>query len=143
MSLPARDERGAATVELVVIVPALIIMLGLLIAGGRIWFAKSTVAQAAQSASRAASLARTAGEAGVAGRDAARSSLATGGLRCVDESASIDTGAFAVSVGVPATVSATVNCTVTFSDVLLPGLPGSMTLTGTEGSALDTYRTRS
>ena len=47
MSLPDRNERGAVTVELVVIVPALIIMLGLLIAGGRIWFAKSTVAQAA------------------------------------------------------------------------------------------------
>jgi Flp pilus assembly protein TadG len=142
MSLADRDERGAVTVELVIIVPALIIMLGLLIAGGRIWFAKSTVAQAAQAAARAATLERTAGAAGVAGRDAARSSLATGGLDCADRSTSIDTSGFAVSVGAPATVRATVSCTVTFGDVLLPGIPGSMTVTRTEASALDTYRAR-
>jgi Flp pilus assembly protein TadG len=143
MSLLDRDERGAVAVELVVIVPALIIMLGLLIAGGRIWFAKSAVAQAAQAASRAASLERTAGAARVAGRDAARSSLATGGLNCADRSTSIDSSGFAVAVGVPATVRATVTCRITFADVLLPGIPGSMTVTRTEGSALDTYRTRS
>ena len=142
MSLPDRNERGAVTVELVVIVPALIIMLGLLIAGGRIWFAKSTVAQAAGAASRAASLERTAGEAGVAGREAARSSLNTGGLDCADQSTSIDTIAFSVSVGVPATVRATVSCTITFADVLLPGMGGSMTVTRTESSSLDTYRSR-
>jgi Flp pilus assembly protein TadG len=142
MSLPDRDERGAVTVELVIIVPALIIMLGLLIAGGRIWFAKSTVAQAAQAASRAATIERTAGAARVAGRDAGRSSLTTAGLDCADQSVSIDTSGFSVSVGVPATVRATVKCTVTFSDVLLPGIPGSMSVTRTEASALDTYRTR-
>ncbi len=143
MTGPDRDERGAVTVELVVIVPALIIMLGLLIAGGRIWFAKSTVAQAAQSASRAASLERSAGAARVAGRDAARSSLSTAGLDCADQSATIDTSGFAVAVGAPATVRATVTCTITFADVLLPGIPGSMAVSRTEASALDTYRNRS
>jgi Flp pilus assembly protein TadG len=143
MSMSQRDERGAVTMELVLIVPALIIMLGLLIAGGRIWFAKSTVMQAAQSASRAASLARSAGEAGAAGRDAAQASLQTGGLDCAARSASIDTHAFAVTVGTPATVRATVHCTITFADVLLPGIPGSMTISRSAGSALDTYRTRS
>lgn len=137
-----RDERGAVTVELVIVVPALMIMLGLLIAGGRVWFAKSTVTDAAQSASRAASLARTAGEAGQAGRDAARASLETGGLDCASQSASINTGAFSVTVGTPATVHATVSCRVTFGDLLLPGMPGSMTITRSADSALDTYRTR-
>jgi len=142
MSIPDRDERGAVTMELVIVVPALIIMLGLLIAGGRIWFAKSAVMQAAQSASRAASLARSANDAGAAGRDAARASLQTDGLDCATQSASIDTGAFAATVGTPATVRATVSCTITFADVVLPGIPGSMTVTRTAGSALDTYRGR-
>jgi Flp pilus assembly protein TadG len=143
MRLPERDERGAVTVELVIVVPALVIMLGLLIAGGRIWFAKSTVDQAAQSAARAASLARDAGAARETGRDAAHASLATGGLECGGESVSIDTGGFAVAVGAPATVRATVSCTISFSDVVLTGLPGSMTVVRSEGSALDTYRARS
>jgi hypothetical protein len=35
-----------------------------------------------------------------------------------------------------------VQCTVRFEDVLLPGLPGSIELTGDGAAALDTYRSR-
>ena len=67
----ARDQRGAASVELVILVPVLVLMLGLLVAGGRLWFARATVVEASQSAARAASLARSSGEARDAGRRAA------------------------------------------------------------------------
>ena len=53
-----RDQRGAAAVELTLLVPALLLTLGLLVAGGRPWFARTTVNEAAQTAARAASLAR-------------------------------------------------------------------------------------
>src|SRR4051794_39936447 len=117
-----RDERGAVTVELVLAVPALVIMLGLLVAGGRLWFAKSTVTHAAEAAARAASLARTAGQAAAAGRSAGHQSLSTAGLNCAARSVSIRTGGFGVPVGTPAAVQATIICRVPFGDILLPGM---------------------
>ena len=35
----ATRERGAVAAELAVVIPALILMLGMIIAGGRLWFA--------------------------------------------------------------------------------------------------------
>ena len=138
----AEDQRGAAAVELTLLVPALLLVLGLLVAGGRLWFARTTVNEAAQSAARAASLARSADAATTAGRDAGSQSLATAGLRCSSISVSISTAAFAVPVGTPSTVTSTILCMVDFSDVFLPGWPGSIELAGRGSAALDTYRSR-
>lgn len=138
----ARDERGSVTVEFVLVVPALVLMLGLMVAGGRLWFARTTVTEAAQTAARAASLARDAGAGRQAGQSAGKQSLATAGLVCNSQSVNVDTSAFSVEVGTPATLTATVSCRVPFADVLLPGIPGSISLTSTGRSALDTYRTR-
>jgi Flp pilus assembly protein TadG len=136
------DERGAVAAELAVVIPALILMLGMIIAGGRIWFARTTVVEAAQTAARAASLERSAGHAASAGRDAGARSMSTAGLNCASSSISVDTGAFGVPVGVPATISATVRCTVRLGDLGLPPLPGSTDLTARASTALDTYRGR-
>ena len=137
-----RDQRGAAAVELTLLVPALLLTLGLLVAGGRLWFARTTVNEAAQTAARAASLARSADSAASAGREAGTQSLATAGLRCRSTSALINTAAFEVPPGTPATVTSTITCILDFSDVLLPGWPGSTELTGRGSAALDTYRGR-
>ena len=137
-----RDQRGSATVEITMLVPALLLTLGLLVAGGRVWFARTTVNEAAHTAARAASLVRAAGEAGAAGRSAGAESLATGGLHCASTTVEVNTAAFGVPVGTPATVTATVSCRVGFADLLLPGLPGSIDLKATGSSALDTYRSR-
>ena len=141
-TIRGRTGRGSASVELALLVPSLVIMLGLLIAGGRLWFARTTVQAAAQSAARSGSLARSSDQARSDGSSAGRQSLATGGLVCTRQAITVDAGAFGVPVGVPATVRATVVCSVPFGDVLLPGMPGSITLTGTGTSALDTYRAR-
>ena len=90
--------------EITLLVPALVIFLGLLIAGGRLWFARTAVIEAAHASARAASLARTATQANTEGQSAAAASLATVGLVCVDRSIAIGTGAFSVPVGTPATV---------------------------------------
>jgi Flp pilus assembly protein TadG len=137
-----RDQRGAAAVELTLLVPALLLTLGLLVAGGRLWFARTTVNEAAQTAARAASLARSADSAASAGREAGTQSLGTAGLRCRSTSALINTAAFEVPPGTPATVTSTITCILDFSDVLLPGWPGSTELTGHGSAALDTYRGR-
>lgn len=137
-----RDQRGAAAVELTLLVPALLLTLGLLVAGGRLWFARTTVNEAAQTAARAASLTRSADSAASSGREAGTQSLATAGLRCRSTSVLINTAAFAVPTGTPATVTSTISCILDFSDVLLPGWPGSIELTGRGSAALDTYRGR-
>jgi Flp pilus assembly protein TadG len=136
-------ERGAATVEITLLVPVLVIFLGLLVAGGRLWFARTAVTEAAQSSARAASLARTTQQASADGQSAAAGSLSTAGLVCTDRSVVIDTSAFEVPVGTPATVTSAISCRVPFSDILLPGVPGSIQLTGQGAAALDTYRSRS
>lgn len=136
------DQRGSSSVELALLVPALVIMLGLLIGGGRLWFARTTVNEAAQTAARSASLARSASQAASEGKAAGRQSLATAGLDCTDQSVAVRTGAFGVRVGRPATVTTNVTCTVAFGDLLLPGMPGSIRLAGSGASALDTYRGR-
>jgi Flp pilus assembly protein TadG len=138
----AEDNRGAAAVELTLLVPALLLVLGLLVAGGRLWFARTTVNEAAQTAARAASLARSSAAAIAAGQEAGSQSLATAGLRCTSTSVSINTAAFAVPVGSPSTVTSRILCNVDFSDVFLPGWPGSLQLTGRGSAALDTYRSR-
>jgi Flp pilus assembly protein TadG len=137
-----KPDQGSATVEITMLIPALLLTLGLLVAGGRVWFARTTVNEAAHSAARAASLARSAGEASAAGRSAGAQSLATGGLRCASTSVEVNTAAFGVPVGTPATVTSAVSCRVAFGDLLLPGLPGSIDLEAAGASALDTYRSR-
>jgi Flp pilus assembly protein TadG len=138
----AEDHRGAAAVELTLLAPALLLVLGLLVAGGRLWFARTTVNEAAQTAARAASLARSSTAAIATGREAGSQSLATAGLRCRSTSVSISTTAFAVPVGTPSAVTSRILCDVDFSDVFLPGWPGSLQLTGHGSAALDTYRSR-
>ena len=146
MSPPARrtkpNQRGSASVELTVIVPALVLMLGLIVAGGRVWFARTTVNEAAHSAARAASLAGSAAEAATVGHSAGEHSLSTGGLRCTSTSVTVNVSAFHVPVGTPGTITAAARCRVAFADLLLPGLPGSIELTASGASALDTYRSR-
>jgi Flp pilus assembly protein TadG len=137
-----RDQRGSAAVELTLAVPALMIILALLVAGGRLWFARTSVSDAAYSAARSGSLARTAGDAQSDAQAAADRSLATAGLRCASSSVNVDTGGFGVPVGTPATVGTTVTCVVPFADLTLPGMPGSITLRADGSSALDTYRGR-
>lgn len=53
----------------------------------------------------------------------------------------VDTAAFAVPVGTPATVRTLVSCHVPLSDVGLP-LPGEIRLSARGAAALDTYRSR-
>lgn len=135
-------ERGSASVELALVVPALVLMLGLLVAGGRVWLVKTAVSEAAATSARAASLARSAGAAAADGRSAATASLATAGVTCSATSITVDATAFARPPGTPATVRSSVACTVSFADVFLPGIPGSRTFSATGSSALDTYRAR-
>ena len=141
------SDAGSAALELVVLAPVLLLLIVLVVAAGRLSIAKSSVDAAARDAARQASIALNPSAAQQDGDASARAALHDDGLDCVTESVSVDTGeqngtGFAVQAGRPATVSATVSCTVPLSDLALPGLPGAHTMTATFSSPLDVYRQR-
>jgi len=135
------SERGSSVVEVVILAPALGLFLALIIAGGRIAVAHQAVEASAAGAARSASIARTQGQAQAVASAAALRSLADQATRCVSTQVTLDATGFAAPVGTPASVGATVTCQVDLAG-LLPGLPGSMSITATVRSPLDTYRER-
>jgi Flp pilus assembly protein TadG len=137
-----RADRGALSLEAAILFPLIIMVLLLVVAFGRIGSANNAVDTAARNAARAASLERSGGNASSAGSEVARSVLGQQGLECTSTSIAISTGGFSAGIGEPASTTATVTCTVRLSDIGLPGLPGSKTLTSSFTSSIDSYRQR-
>jgi Flp pilus assembly protein TadG len=141
-------EAGNAALEFIVLAPALLFIVGLIIAFGRISTAQNAVSDAARDAARQASLQVNPGSASAAGQASAYGALARDGLHCSLLTVNVDpTGGgglpgFQAQVGQPAAVSATVTCTVSLANIIVPGLPGSDTITETFTSPLDPYRER-
>ena len=134
-------ERGTAVVEVVILAPALAMLLALIIVGGRLAMADMAVQAAAAEAARTASLARTHGEATSAAHAAAVSGLHAQKVNCLSVTVDLDTSGFAAPVGTPSSVAATVTCRVNLAG-LLPAVPGSIDVTATADSPIDTYRER-
>jgi Flp pilus assembly protein TadG len=137
-----RDDAGAVAVEAAILAPALLLILALLMFGGRNAIATGAVEQAAVDAARAASLARTGAQADTVARDAASRSLADQDLDCATITIQVDTSGFRTRPGQSASVDTTVTCLLRLSDLALPGLPGSKRISATAVSAVDTYRER-
>jgi Flp pilus assembly protein TadG len=137
-----RGDRGSASLELVILAPAFLALLGLLILAGRVAVAGNSVGQAADEAARSASISRTVSGARTAAEDGVRRVLVEQDLRCSTVSVALDASGFRVPVGTPAQVRATVTCIVRLSDLALPGFPGSRTVTASAVSPLDSYRER-
>ncbi|GAA2910547.1 membrane protein [Actinoplanes cyaneus] len=135
-----RDD-GSAALETAIVAPALILLLVLAVIGMRVEVAGGSIEQAAHDAARAASLERTSGQANAAALATARSSLRRQGLNCSPVVA-VDTSGFAVPAGQVGTVRVTISCTVRFSDVTAPGMPGSRKITTSFVSVIDAYRAR-
>lgn len=135
-------DSGLLTLELVIWFPGLLLLTGLLIVAGRVNGANAAVEQAAADAARTASIARTAGAASSQARLQALQSLSGQGLHCSSTRVTVDTAGFSVPPGQPATVRSTVSCTVRLSDLGIPGLSGSRTVSHTAVSTLDTFRQR-
>ena len=133
---------GNAALELVILAPVLLALLGLVIAAGRISIAQGSVDAAARDAARQASISLTPAAAQAAGQASARAALGQDGLDCRPV-VLINVSQFATThSGEPAAVTATVRCTISLSDLALPGLPGSTLLQAEFASPLDVYRSR-
>ena len=140
--ITGRSDRGSEALEAAIGVPAFLLFIAMIIAAGRLAIAHQGIDAAAAQAARSASIARTQTAAHASAVNGATSSLANQKLLCASTSVNVDTSGFASPVGTPATVSATITCVVSLSDVAIPGLPGTRTITSTMSSPLDTYRAR-
>lgn len=134
-----RDDAGSVALEAAVLIPGLLTVGLLILAGGRVAVARQAVEGAAASAARAASLTRTASAAEQAAHDEALALLATGGPSCAHVEVRVS-GDFAAPPGVPATVTVHLACTARTADLALPGLPGHKTVRATASAPLDTWR---
>jgi Flp pilus assembly protein TadG len=131
-----KNNRGAATIELVLLTPVLIVMLLFIVVLGRIASTRQDVDAAARDAARAAANARSPAAARTDGTTAAEASLAEQGISCRNLVVTVDTTAFRAG----GTVTASVSCTVDLSDVTSLSIPASHTITATFIAPLDQYR---
>lgn len=142
MTTRCRDERGSAAIEAAIGLPAFILFVGLIIAGGRLAIAHQALQSAAADAARTASIARNAGEADSAAKREAETSLHNQRLACRSSQVSVDTSGFRVPTGQPADVTVTVSCRVDLADLSVPGVPGSRLIRATMSSPIDSWRER-
>lgn len=135
-----RRERGSSSLEAAIVVPVLLILLMLVVAVARVSLAQQQLSTAAHGAARAAGLERDAVSGRTAGTAAAGAvvDLAAYGCRPTTKI----TGAWATPIGTPGVATATVTCDVALGDLLVPGLPGRVTLEATASSPIDRYRQR-
>jgi Flp pilus assembly protein TadG len=136
--LRSRGDSGSAALELAVATPAVLLIVLLIIAAGRMSTAHSQVQEAARDAARAASLQRDLPAAIAAAQTTTTAAFAGQQVHCTH----LDTttsGSFGTP-GVGGSVHVVVSCQVPLRDLSLLPLPGSRTVTADATSVLDTYR---
>lgn len=140
-----RDTRdnGSHVVEFAIITPVVLLIIGVIIVGGHIYFAHQKVEHAAGEAARAASIARPAITAAApAARTAAEADMVATGLVCTSKHIDTDVAGLSLDPGIPAFVRVTLTCEIPLEVLAIPGIGGHRTITHTAISPADTYRER-
>jgi Flp pilus assembly protein TadG len=136
---PARaddTQQGSASVELVLLTPVIVLLLFLVVLGGRFVQARADIDAAARDAARAGSIARNADSARADGEAAARARIDEGGVTCRTLNVALDVTAFRAG----GSVTATVSCSVDLGDLAGLRLPSSRILSATFTEPVDAYR---
>lgn len=136
------DERGAAAVELALLMPLVVLLFSVTVGGARLWQLRAGVDHAAAASARAASLARSSADAVADGSSVATAQLQNAIPRCGDPVVEIDARQVDTSAGTPAAVTVTVTCSLSLGDLVIPGWPSQVTVTGVATSPVDRYRER-
>ncbi|MDH2413238.1 TadE/TadG family type IV pilus assembly protein [Nocardioides sp. CER19] len=138
-----RDERGSLALEMVMIAPALLLLLGLIYAYGRVGQVNGVMESGARDAARSATLARSMQEARDRAEQVVDDALRAAPPTCRDHPT------VTVSGGDPAhpdafvpggVIRVAVSCTYDISDLGLPGAPGTLTSRSSFTSMLDPHR---
>lgn len=138
-----RRERGSAAIEMAILMPLFVAMFTAAVVVGRTANVISAVEAAAYDAARTASLERDPTTAQQQATLTVEQRLADQGVECVGgPQVSVPPEPYAVPLGEPAFVTATVTCQVTYVDVDLTGVPADRTVTASFISPLDQYRSR-
>ncbi|ERH20310.1 TadE/TadG family type IV pilus assembly protein [Actinomyces johnsonii] len=128
----AGSERGTMSIEMVVLVPVLLLITMVAVAGGRIVSAQGMVEAASRDAARAASMERSVGAASTA----ANRSLSQADTANASCSAGVDVGGFRRGGAVTVSVS----CRVKLSDLGLVFLPGTTVVKAESSAPVDQWR---
>ena len=128
----AGSERGTMSIEVVVLVPVLLLITMVAVAGGRIVSAQGMVEAASRDAARAASMERSVG----AANTAANQSLSRADTANANCSAGVDVGGFRRG----GTVRVSVSCRVKLSDLGLVFLPGTTVVRAESSAPVDQWR---
>ena len=140
----AGHDRGSEPVGLAVLAPVMIALLALMVLGGRVAIASTSVSGVAGDAARDASIARTPAQAERIARSAAEASLLAQNLHChAGPDVVVDVRGFHAPPGAAAVIEVDVTCVVWLGDIAMPGLPGARTLHDHASSPLDPYRSAS
>ncbi len=132
----ADREAGFAALELAILSPFVLAMLLLVVGLGRVSQGRQLIEAAGAAGARAAALTNSPGQAQTDARQAAADTLTQAGLACAQLQVTVGTGAFRPGGYVQVDVS----CQADLSGLALAGLPGSVTLSSSSRSPLETYR---
>jgi Flp pilus assembly protein TadG len=148
-------DTGLASIELVILLPAFVLLVLLATYLGRTNLAQTSVDGAAQDAARAASLQRDHDHARTAAQAAAAAALNAKDSPCQFNTATatitndtVGHDPFATPLGTPSQVDVLVTCKLSVADLAFPGFPlpggatGEITMTSTFASPIDEYRVR-
>jgi len=136
------NNRGAVSVEAALLVPVLVLVMAVATAGWRVWWASTQVQAAAESAARAAAQTTDVARAQTVVTQVVEADLRTVDIHCSGSVVRDDLRAVALPAGVPGMVSVSVECTIGLADLIVPGLPGAITVRGDASEAIDVFRGR-
>jgi hypothetical protein len=138
-----RDERGSLALEMVMLAPAILLLLGLIYAYGRVGQVNGVMESGARDAARSATIARSMAEARDRATTVVDDALAAAPASCRDDRKVTVTGGDPAhpDAFVPGgAIRVDVTCTYDLSDIGLPGAPGKLTAHSSFTSMLDIYR---
>ena len=128
-------ETGSAALEVMLLTPLLLLLVGFVLAAGRVELAHSRVDTVAAQAARAAAATGNPALATVAAGRIAAAALSASDLSCTRQTVRVDVSDYRAG-GV---VRVQVTCRTDLS-ALLPGLPGQRDVSGTATAVIDVYR---
>lgn len=132
-----RGERGAVAVEIAALLPIVVLVACAATAIWRMWWSGQQLEGSASAAARAASLAVSAESAESLARAVIEADMATAGVHCTDLSVSVEVVASGPGAG--GQVMVAVSCEVGLSDLLVPGLPGQITMHAQATEIVETF----